>query len=167
MNNFEKMSQNNIKPSSPMTTQQQDKNSFDIDDVFDRVIHLEKHIYENGRELGKVHGEKLGKEEGFNFGVDFGRKIGKEIGSVLGLCTFLKGFLKEEGKVDSTTREKISSTILQIENVIKEINWENLAQTELEQVVENLRNKRKLLEIRAKQIIGKVVTIQKKEDYSF
>ncbi|KAF0981083.1 hypothetical protein FDP41_012871 [Naegleria fowleri] len=142
----------------------------DIDDVFDKIIHLEQNFYENGKELGMQHAALVGKEEGFNFGVAYGRKVGKEIGEVIGLCIFLKNYLKNdhEERVISATKEKIISTILQIENMVKDFPWDNPATNSLnlEEFVETLRNKKKLLEIRSKQILGKVNNVQK-QDYSF
>ncbi|KAG2382303.1 hypothetical protein C9374_005505 [Naegleria lovaniensis] len=143
----------------------------DIDDAFDKIIHMEQNFYENGKELGMQHAALVGKEEGFNFGVAYGRKVGKEIGELIGLCIFLKNYLKNdhEERVLSATREKIISTILQIESLVKDFPWDNPANgsVNLEEFVENLRNKKKLLEIRSKQILGKVTSVQKQQDYSF
>ncbi|EFC41840.1 hypothetical protein NAEGRDRAFT_80600 [Naegleria gruberi] len=136
----------------------------DFDDLMDQVIHLERNLYENAKELGKNHGEQAARDEGFEFGVGYGRKAGLEIGEVIGLCIYIKSHITD---VDEKTKERIIHTIQQIEKIITlDINWSNPSKNDLEEIVENLRNKKKLLEIRSKQVIGKVIVTQK-QDYSF
>ena len=142
---------------------------FDFDAVMDQVIHLERNIYDEARERGRVHGEELVKQEGLSFGIGYGRKAGMEIGGVLSLAIVLKSRCNTETSLDEKTREKILSTVAQIENMVRGIQWDSIASHDFEELVENLRNKRKLLEIRAKSLMGGKTTTSavKRDDYSF
>ncbi|KAL9645761.1 hypothetical protein ABK040_003493 [Willaertia magna] len=151
----------------------QDYRNVDNSDFLDDIINLEKNIYEESLEKGQLLGDRLGKEEGYQFGISYGRKIGEEIGETLGFCFYLKKYLNSStnnNSIEQAIKEKLLITIQQIEDIINNnISWEEPGKTNLEEILENLRNKKKLLEIRLKKIVTNknVTNAYQTDNYTF
>ena len=120
------------------------------DDILEQAIAVEQSVYNSGLTQGIEKGAQDGHQEGFVYGLDQGRKLGEEIGEMIGFTKTLQALISQEQSHPQNLLRVSNNTLRQLNDLLQQFPWENPANEEndLLNLVDQLRNKYKLLQIR-------------------